>query len=713
MKVFRSLIVVFGLLFLVVVTAAVELYFLGLPSVDITTRLLLISLLTVNVFALLTLMFFVGKNIFKLYMERQRRVLGHKFRIKLTAIFVVLTLIPSAFLFITASGLAANYINHIFSPQMKEPFNQSIELARAFYDRERERIMAAARQISSAHGGQWTSALQNSKSDSLPGIHYMSLNIYRYDTLPPGATDTIKDAFNGKEGTEVISSGSGDIIRAVVPDHSIGTEAGKNAGSQSSMTKGVIVVESVLPKTISEKAEKLSNIYEDYLKFESFKEPLKLNYILILSFFTLMIVFTGLWVSLKISKGIAAPIQSLALATEQVTSGDLNVQVDAKSKDEIGLLISSFNQMVRQLKDNKDSIERAYMESDTRRLYLENILENINSGVVFLDNTGKILTINKAACSTLNVRQKDVLGKKYRGFIDGLNSEDLTNLLRDVEGREIREIKREAKINIDGKILMLMVYIAGIRESYTSKALGMLVVFDDLTDVIKAQKVIAWQEIAQRVAHEIKNPLTPIKLSTERLIKKWQKNDVDFGAVFEKATKTITSEVDSLKMLVDVFSRYGRMPEINKSPTDLMELLDAVVALYKGFKHVDINVIMQDEIPLVSIDKEQFKRVLINIIDNAVKAMNSQGVIDISVKRIENNIIINISDTGPGIRDEEKERLFIPYFSKAKGGTGLGLAIANKIVTDHSGRILIRDNNPTGTIFSIEIPITEYQVGSQ
>jgi two-component system nitrogen regulation sensor histidine kinase NtrY len=676
MKIFRPLIIVFGLLFIIAVIIAVELYFIKLPSADMTTRILLIGLLTINFLALLTLMFFVVKNLFRLYMERQHKVLGYRFRTKLMTIFVILTLIPSAFLFVAASGLATNYINRIFSPQMKEPFNKSVELARAFYDLERERVMKTAK------------AEVESQKSEVRGQN--DLSIRRYITPPPDATDIIKDAFYGKEGTEVISRESGDIIRAAVPDRLKG---------------GVVVVELVLPQTFSEKTEKIQNLYEDYLKLESFKEPLRLNYILILGFLTLMIVFTGLWVSLKISQGITIPIQSLAMATEKVASGDLNVRVDVKSEDEVGLLINSFNQMVKQLKEGKDSLEKAYMESDRRRLYLENILENINSGVIFLDNTGRILTINKAACSILNVKQEDIIGKNYKEFISVLHSEDLSTMIMDIEGKEIREIKKEVKVNIDGKILTLMVYISGIRESYTSGAVGMLVVFDDLTDIIKAQKVMTWQEVARRMAHEIKNPLTPIKLSTERLIKKWQQKDEDFDAVFEKSTKTIIAEVESLKRLVDVFSRYGRMPEVNKSPANLTGLIDDVVSLYKGFKDLEINVTVQDEIPMVSVDAEQFKRVLINITDNAIKAMNTTGAIDISVKMDENKVIIDIADTGPGINDEEKERLFIPYFSKRKDGTGLGLAIAHKIVSDHGGRILVRDNNPKGSIFTVEIPI--------
>ncbi|MDI6801736.1 MAG: ATP-binding protein [Thermodesulfovibrionales bacterium] len=675
MKLFKHLTIIFTLLLIIAVITAIELYFIKLPTVDITTRFLLISLLTVNMLALLTLIFFVGKNLLRLYQERKNRVLGYKFRTKLAAIFIVLTLIPSALLFLAASGLATNYISRVFSPHMKEPFNKSVELARAFYDYERERAMTTAKQVAA-------------------GKHLYSseMSVHRYTTPPPNASDLIKDAFNGKEGSEVISKDSGDIILAAVRSN----EYNKNE---------VIVVELSLPATISEKAGELKELYEDYLKLESFKEPLKLNYIFILGFLTLMIVFTGLWVSLKISRGITIPIQSLAEATEKVASGDLTARVTVSSEDEVGLLINSFNQMIRQLKDNKDTLEKAYVESDKRRLYLENILENINSGVIVLDNNGRILTINTAACSILNFNQKDITGKVYEELVAGLNSKDLTTLVKGLEGKIIREIKKEVKVNINGKILMLRVYISGIRESYTSKPLGILVVFDDLTDVIKAQKVMAWQEVARRLAHEIKNPLTPIRLSTERLIKKWKQKDEDFDSVFEKSTKTIISEVESLKGLVDVFSKYGRMPDINKIPANASELIDNVISLYKGFKDVEMNVHIAHAIPLISVDTEQFKRVLINIIDNAIQAMNNKGVIDISIRMNENNMAIDIADNGPGIKDEEKEKLFVPYFSNRKDGTGLGLAIASKIISDHGGQILVRDNLPHGAVFSIEIPV--------
>jgi two-component system nitrogen regulation sensor histidine kinase NtrY len=239
--------------------------------------------------------------------------------------------------------------------------------------------------------------------------------------------------------------------------------------------------------------------------------------------------------------------------------------------------------------------------------------------------------------------------------------------------------------------------------------LGTLVVFDDLTQVARAEKALAWQEVARRMAHEIKNPLTPIQLSTEHMIKKWQSHDEDFGKIFDRSTKAIIKEVESLKNLVNDFSRFGKMPEIKKTPVRISTIIDEVIDLYKDYKDVVVAMSSQGEEAPVELDAEQFKRVLINLVGNAIQAMQNQGKVDISVEHDirSNRVRIDIADNGPGIRDEDKEKLFLPYFSTKKDGTGLGLAIASKVVTEHRGYIRIRDNTPRGTIFSIELPIKE------
>ncbi len=666
---------------LIIIAFAIEIHYLRLESMSILTRVLLLVILNLNIIALIVLMFFVSKNLIRLYIERKQKILGYKFKTKIVAIFVILTFIPASLLFVVASGLVTNYIDKLLTPQFRQPLVSSLEVAKAVYEMERKKTIAFAKTIVSG---------ERSSSE------YKLLHIRN---IPENPTEAVKSAFEGKEGTEVISSEDGDIIRAVLPEYSEGKQT------------GIIVVETRLPRDIALNVEQIKEVYEDYLKLESWKTPLKINYLLILAFFTLIIVFMSLWVALKIAKGITDPIQSLAQATEEVAAGNLNVNLRLQREDEIGLLINSFNHMVAELKGNKETLQTAYLESDRRRLWLENILANINSGVVFLDIKGKILTVNRSACAILKISAEDIIGKHYTELMSRITSEELHALIKGIIVKDLSGIEKDVKVTVGDKRLIIRVFVTTLRDN-NSIPLGLLVVFDDLTDVIKAQKTLAWEEVARRIAHEIKNPLTPIRLSTERMLKKWEQKDKDFDQVFERSAKTIVNEVNSLKRLVDEFSRLGKMPEIKRTPTNLSGIINEVLNLYKDYKEFSINTAIPDNLPLIEVDGEQFKRVLINIFDNAFQAMGSSGQIDLNVHfdNQSNKIFIDIADYGPGLRDEDKERVFLPYFSTKKGGTGLGLAIANKIVSEHMGTIKVRDNNPKGTIFTIELPIKAYDI---
>lgn len=676
MNILRSLAILAVFIVIIGSITAVMLHFIKLPTVDIATRFLLVGLLTFNIVALLTLMFFVGKSVFRLYSESRRGLLGHKFQIKLASVFVVMLLLPSTLLFIVSSGLATNYFNRIFSPQMKEPFVRSVELARSFYDFGRMRVLAVAEDAA-----QGNTAVAH------------GMEVRRITSLPVNASDIMRDAFRGKKGTEVISLDDGDVIRALVPD-------------SHNRSRGIIVVDFKLPKTISEETEKIRTLYEEHMKLESFKVPLRTTYVLILGFITLIMIFAGIWLAMKLSRGITIPIQKLAEATQEAGRGNLDIRVEEKSEDEIGLLIASFNDMILQLKGNKEQLERAIGDLQKRELFLSNILQNINSGVLVLNSRGRIRTVNKKACSILGIRAEEVEHKNYQELIQNLGSEDLAAMAAALAAGRIPDTVQEVKLSVRGTILILRVFVTAIRDPETGTVIGFLIVFDDLTDVIKAQKAVAWQEVARRITHEIKNPLTPIKLSAERLMKKWQRKDEDFDAVFEQSTRTIINEVESLRHLVDTFTKYGKLPEISREKTSIPEFIESVVSLFRSFRELTMEVTLPENMPLVSIDRNQCKRVIINIMDNAVKAMQGRGKLSLSIRTERDLLVIEIADTGPGIPDAEKEQLFLPYFSQRKDGTGLGLAIADKIIKEHGGRIIVCDNRPRGSIFRIEIPVT-------
>jgi two-component system nitrogen regulation sensor histidine kinase NtrY len=676
-----SLVAVF---LLVIVSFGVELHYMKLKAVPFLTKLILLLLLNLTIIALLVLMFFVGKILVKLYFERKYKVLGYKFKTKLVVILVVLTLIPAAFLFFISSGFITNYIERWFTPQLRQPLEGSIEIAKAVYEIERQKVLDYAKSLSAGK--------------TITGNYAGNYKVRHLSTMPKDASETVKAAFEGKADVEVISGEKGDIVRAVAPAY------------KENRQMGVIVVESSIPKRISDNVENIKDAYENYLTLETWKVPIKTNYLLILGFLTLIVVFMALWVALRIARGITDSIQGLAQATEQVAAGNLDIKISLDREDEIGLLINSFNHMVKELKEGKESLQSAYIDSDRRRLFMENILDNINSGVIMFDTSGHISMINDRACKILTIKPEEVIHKSYRELMSMIDSKELQNIVRGIEGKKFRPVEKDIKAFIGYRKVILRVFITSLKDS--QKYIGLLVVFDDLTEIIKAEKAVAWQEIAKRVAHEIKNPLTPIKLSTERMIKKWENRDSDFDQVLHRSAKTIVREVDSLRKLVDEFSRFGKMPEINKTPTYIHTIINEVVNLYKGYKGIEINVSTPDNSPMVELDGEQFRRVLINIFDNATQSITNSGSINVTVNfdTPSNRAYISIADNGSGIKDEDKEKLFLPYFSTKKDGTGLGLAIANRIIAEHKGHIMVRDNEPNGTVFTIEIPIKDVAI---
>ncbi len=677
MKNIRFALFIMSIVLLIIIVFGIEVHYLGMENVPFLIKVLLFVLVNLNVVALLTLMFFVGKSLMRLYLERKHRVLGYKFKTKFVVVLVVMTLIPSAFLFIVSSGIITNYLDRWFDPQVRQPLDQSMEIAKAAYEMQRQQTLAYAR--AAATGSR----------------HPEGFNVYSLVSVPENATETVKAGFEGKADVEVITTDTGDIVRAVVP---------KDAQRPQD---GVVVVESTVDKIISRNAGTIQDAYKNYLALESWKLPIKTNYLLILGFSTLLMVFMALWIALRISRGILDPIQALAQATGEVARGNLEMSVEISRDDEIGTLVSSFNAMVHELKENKESLQHAYSEADRRRLIIEKILENVNSGVISLDAEGNILTVNNAACRILNITPKDVTNKKYSNLLTILNSDELKETVRGIVIKDFKAIAKEVRVQVGDRRILLRIFITSLQ--YAEDFMGTLVVFDDLTEIARAQKTLAWQEVARRIAHEIKNPLTPIKLSTEHMIKKWLNRDEDFGKVFDRSTRTIIKEVESLKRLVDEFSRFGKMPEIRKKPVLLFPIIESAMNLYKDYKGLKIRVsIKGDEVP-VELDEEQFKRVLINIVDNAIQAMQNQGRIDIMVQYdvLSNRVYVDIADNGPGIREEDREKLFLPYFSTRRDGTGLGLAIASRVVTEHRGYIRVMDNKPSGTIFRIELPIKE------
>jgi two-component system nitrogen regulation sensor histidine kinase NtrY len=335
------------------------------------------------------------------------------------------------------------------------------------------------------------------------------------------------------------------------------------------------------------------------------------------------------------------------------------------------------------------------------------VLANVTAGVISINNQGEITTINKFAAKLLRLRPEQIIGRNFRELLVPDHLPVIRDLLRDLIGSGKDTIRRQITIDLADSRLTLLVNVTTLKDD-NQEFIGTVVVFDDLTELLKAQRMAAWREVAKRIAHEIKNPLTPIQLSAQRLRRRYEGSFSKDDTVFDECTRMIIKQVDELKNLVNEFSNFARMPASNPTVNSLNEVVaEALVLFQEGHRNITFRFLPDDTLPKFSIDYEQIKRVVINLLDNAVAAVGSGGEVELTTNYSPSLQLatLMVSDNGCGIPDQDKPRLFEPYFSTKKSGTGLGLAIVSTIVSDHNGYIRVRNNEPHGTRFIVELPV--------
>jgi len=470
-----------------------------------------------------------------------------------------------------------------------------------------------------------------------------------------------------------------------------------------------------VPGVFVNRLNAVSRGLEEFKQFKLLKKPIKIIHLITLSIVTLLIIFSSVWFGFYLSKGITVPIQELAEGTNRIASGDYDFFIDLESKDEIGILVNSFNRMTMDLRNSKMQLEKANrqlmrsnIELEQRRLYMEIVLASVAAGVVSAGADGRILTINKSAEKMLNIKAERFIGKHYREILSKEHMKVISNFIRDEALFKKGFMEKQVRVSVGDKTLTLLVSLNVLRD-YRGKYLGLVAVFEDLTQIERAQRMAAWREVARRIAHEVKNPLTPIQLSAQRLKKKYgPKIGRDDGKVFEECTNMIIDQVEGLKRLVNEFSSYARMPASNPKPNNIKQIIKESMSLFTETQK-DIKFVFRDkdEVPEFKVDKEQIKRVMINLLDNAIDAIDEKGeiLVGLSYDKVGQAVTIEVADDGKGIPPEHKNRLFEPYFSTKKHGTGLGLAIASSIISEHNGTIRVKDRHPRGTSFIIELPV--------
>jgi len=516
--------------------------------------------------------------------------------------------------------------------------------------------------------------------------------------------EQLRQGLAGQEVTTVHELDNGDMIQAIVPIR-----------SSERAVLGALVVGSYVTQRLESRLRGISQSFQEYKQLRLLKQPLKGIYILLFLLMTLVIVFSATWFGLYLARGITEPVQMLAEGTRAVAAGNLNYKVTVRADDEIGVLVDSFNRMTSDLASSQTKLEHTYRdlqakheEVEQRRRYTETVLEAVATGVLSLDPAGRITTINGAAERMLGVPAASAQGQLASAVLRPPMHSELAALIQRMNRLREGALEREVHLRREGHAVTLLASATALKGP-EGAYLGMVLVFDDLTELLKAQRLAAWREVAQRIAHEIKNPLTPIQLSAQRLRRRLSTNrSPEEKQLLEEATATIVQEVEGLKQLVDEFSRFARMPALQPRATDLGRLLEGVVVLYReSHPGLSIKASFSPDLPPLDVDPDQIKRAVLNLVDNAVEAVGGAGVVTVDTIWLPESrrARIVVADDGPGIPGEDKERLFLPYFSTKAGGTGLGLPIVHQIITDHGGTIWVEDAAPLGTRFVIELPV--------
>ncbi len=690
----------------------------------VSNAVLMFILINLNLLLLLMLVLLVFRNLIKLYYERKNKIIGTKLKTRLIAAFVTLSLLPTIVLFFFSIHFISTSIAFWFNAPVEQALNNSLSVGRKLYGYiENKNLFFAKRAASQIQSRKLLLKRNAKKLIRYVQVVQRAFNLQAVEIYTPDAkrftlsmAPEIKNqSFGVLTSDDLMNFSKGKPFRTVFEDSKSGefikTITSIPFGADPKKAKGFLVITSMISPDLSKNLASIAKGKEEYQQLKMLKRPVQVSAYIALSVVALLVVFCAVWFGFYLAKSITIPIMKFAEGTQRVTKGDLNYQIDFEADDEIGTLIDSFNSMTRELALGREKLAHSEnmmrdqnAEIEKSRQYMEIVLENISAGVISLDNEGNITTFNKAAETMLDIEGEKVLNHNYR------------DILEDHHLKLARQIKDKLSFGYTARAFALSVTIAGspkhfavnfnILKNGKGENVGSVIVFDDLTELEKAQRMAAWREVARRIAHEVKNPLTPIKLSAQRLKRKYSgKINED---VFDKCTDIIVDHVDLIRNLVNEFSTFAKFPDTHIMPCRIESIVEETAGLYKeGLDNVNIKLSCEENLPVVNLDRQQMKQAFINLIDNAVAAMNKQGTItiDISFDSILKIIRIEVADSGKGISDEEKTRLFEPYFSTKKSGMGLGLAIVNSIISDHKGMIRVQDNKPCGAKFIIELPV--------
>jgi len=700
-------------------------------DIPVSNTILMFILININLLLLVLIIFLVFRNLVKLLYDRRRHAVGANLRTRLVVAFVALTLLPTTVLFFFSINFISTSIEFWFNVPVEQALQKSLNVGRRVYERIEENNQFFLERI--AYQIEANKLLEERKRKALTRyiqVVQREFNIdaveiydreverltfaaapqFEKEPLPtvPLAVFAKDDAFK-KVKTFTEFSQAGEQVRTV---------ATVPFGVKSSEAVGFVVLSIVVPPVLANDMNAISQGFEEYQQIKLLKKPIQITYYISLSIVALLVVFCAVWFGFYLAKNITIPIMELAEGTRRVADGDLQFHLDLKATDEIGILVNAFNKMTRDLRSGREQLElsaemlsQRNVEIEARRQYMEIVLKNVSAGVISLDARGMISTMNTSAEKMLNLNADDLVDRNYAELLEGHYLELANEVLQELNSAKNNTVEFPIRLNIQGRPRSFLANFNALKDD-GGRHMGVVMVFDDLTELEKAQRMAAWREVARRIAHEVKNPLTPISLSAQRLKRKYA-GQID-DPVFEECTRMIIDHVDLIRNLVNEFSAFARFPTADLAACHIPPIIEETVALYKeGHGNIKFETQIEGDlpIPMMHLDRQQIKQAMINLVDNAIAAVKDQGHIKVKLVyyRAWDHLRIEVSDNGPGISDADKSRLFEPNFSTKKAGTGLGLTIVNTIIADHQGTISVEDRQPRGARFVIELPVQRQQ----
>ncbi len=708
--------------FIIAATAAVFLVFAlfetRLPHISnsssLSGNLTFFFLINLNLILLVLLVFLVTRNLVKLVFERRRGIFGSRLRARLALAFLAFTIFPTIVMFFVAQGFLSAAFDTWFNVRVESSLKGSLDVAQSYYQFAANNALYFARDLSrqTDQQGWWSGTrrteLQRFAQQKVGELNLAGIRIFAADgtllahadgkeldgPLPEEPGDSLGELLGGEEIARTQRYGKGDLVRAGVP-----------VRSPDGKVLGGVAVDYVVPRNVSQRARDITRSYQEYRQLANMKQPIKNGYILTLALITLVVVFTATWVGFRQAKSITIPLQRLAEGTREVAQGNWSHRIASGGDEETAVLVDSFNQMTGELQQiNEELVER--------RKYVENILANIAAGVVSLSQSGAVTMLNRAAEGMLGLELAAVRDRHWSEVFDNPNLRKVAEVISDALAMPHLEVEEQIKLTSGDHIVTALVTATRLTDDGNTPR-GLMLFFEDVTHLLRVQRMEAWREVARRLAHEIKNPLTPIQLSAQRLRKRYSavlgKQD---GAVFDECTRTIVAQVEELKRLVNEFSMFARLPTAALAPHDLNDIAEEALVLFRqGHPDIAFELRAAATLPPVELDREAIKRVLINLLDNAVAACKAVGDTGGRIEVVTTHAAargvarLEVADNGCGMSREVKLRLFEPYFSTKKEGTGLGLAIVSAIVADHQAYIRVQDNQPRGSRFIIHFPL--------